>query len=312
MIFRQNHLLGIAPLDPEEITTILDTAESLAEISTREVKKVPILRGKTVVHLFYEPSTRTRSSFEMAAKRLSADTSSFSKAASSVLKGETLKDTILNLEAMNIDALVVRHPCAGAPHFISTFCDAHVVNAGDGPHEHPTQALLDALTIRRHKRRLKGLKVVITGDILHSRVARSNIWLLTKMGARVVLCGPPPLLPAAFAEMGAEIEYDLDRALDRADVVMMLRIQLERLQKNFFPTLREYRHLYALTPARFRKAKRDAIIMHPGPINRDVEITTELADAARSVILEQVANGVAVRMAVLYLLLGGKDREIPD
>jgi len=248
----------------------------------------------------------------MAAKRLSADTSSFSKSSSSVVKGETLKDTILNLEAMNIDALVVRHAGAGVPHFISTFCRSHVINAGDGPHEHPTQALLDALTIRRHKRRFKGLKVVITGDILHSRVARSNLLLLTKMGAHVILCGPPPLLPPDFEEMGAELEYDFDRALDRADVVMMLRVQMERQQKNFFPTLREYRRLYALTPERFRKARRDAIIMHPGPLNRDVEITTDLADAARSVILEQVANGVAVRMAVLYLLLGGKDREIPD
>lgn len=312
MSFRQKHLLGIAPLSPEEITTILDTADSLAEISTREVKKVPVLRGKTVVHLFYEPSTRTRSSFEMAAKRLSADISSFSKQTSSVVKGETLKDTVLNLEAMNIDAIVVRHACAGAPQFITTFCRSHVINAGDGTHEHPTQALLDALTIRRHKRRLKGLKVVITGDILHSRVARSNTLLLTRMGSRVVLCGPPPLLPAAFAELGAELEYDFDRALEGADVAMMLRIQLERQQKNFFPSLREYRRLYALTPERFRRARKDALIMHPGPINRDVEISTDLADSARSVILEQVANGVSVRMAVLYLLLGGKDREIPD
>jgi aspartate carbamoyltransferase catalytic subunit len=312
LAFNHKHLLGIEPLSASDITTILDTAESMAEISTREIKKVPVLRGKTIINLFYEASTRTRSSFELAAKRLSADISNFSKSTSSVIKGETLKDTILNLEAMSIDAIIIRHASSGSPHFISTFCSSAVVNAGDGSHEHPTQALLDAFTIRRHKKKLAGLKVVIVGDILHSRVARSNLLLMRKLGAQVVLVGPPPLLPAEFAGLGAEIEYDLDRALEGADVVMMLRIQLERQKKIFFPSIREYRDLFSLTPRRFRRAKRDAILMHPGPINRDVEISADLADSAKSVILEQVENGVSVRMAVLYLLLGGKEREITD
>jgi len=310
--FNHKHLLGIEPLSASDITTILDTAESMAEISTREIKKVPVLRGKTIINLFYEASTRTRSSFELAAKRLSADISNFSKSTSSVIKGETLKDTILNLEAMSIDAIIIRHASSGSPHFISTFCTSAVVNAGDGTHEHPTQALLDAFTMRRHKKKLAGLKVVIVGDILHSRVARSNLLLLRKLGAQVVLVGPPPLLPAEFAGLGAEIEYDLDRALEGADVVMMLRIQLERQKKIHFPSIREYRDQFGLTPRRFRRAKRDAILMHPGPINRDVEISADLADSAKSVILEQVENGVSVRMAVLYLLLGGKEREITD
>lgn len=312
MAFNHKHLLGIEPLSASDITTILDTAESMAEISTREIKKVPVLRGKTIINLFYEASTRTRSSFELAAKRLSADISNFSKSTSSVIKGETLKDTILNLEAMSTDAIIIRHASSGSPHFISTFCSSAVVNAGDGSHEHPTQALLDAFTIRRHKKKLAGLKVVIVGDILHSRVARSNLLLMRKLGAQVVLVGPPPLLPAEFAGLGAEIEYDLDRALEGADVVMMLRIQLERQKKIYFPSIREYRDLFGLTPRRFRRAKRDAILMHPGPINRDVEISADLADSAKSVILEQVENGVSVRMAVLYLLLGGKEREITD
>lgn len=312
MAFNHKHLLGIEPLSASDITTILDTAESMAEISTREIKKVPVLRGKTIINLFYEASTRTRSSFELAAKRLSADISNFSKSTSSAIKGETLKDTILNLEAMSIDAIIIRHASSGSPHFISTFCSSAVVNAGDGSHEHPTQALLDAFTIRRHKKKLAGLKVVIVGDILHSRVARSNLLLMRKLGAQVVLVGPPPLLPAEFAGLGAEIEYDLDRALEGADVVMMLRIQLERQKKIYFPSIREYRDLFGLTPRRFRRAKRDAILMHPGPINRDVEISADLADSAKSVILEQVENGVSVRMAVLYLLLGGKEREITD
>lgn len=312
MAFNHKHLLGIEPLSASDITTILDTAESMAEISTREIKKVPVLRGKTIINLFYEASTRTRSSFELAAKRLSADISNFSKSTSSAIKGETLKDTILNLEAMSTDAIIIRHASSGSPHFISTFCTSAVVNAGDGTHEHPTQALLDAFTMRRHKKKLAGLKVVIVGDILHSRVARSNLLLLRKLGAQVVLVGPPPLLPAEFAGLGAEIEYDLDRALEGADVVMMLRIQLERQKKIYFPSIREYRDQFGLTPRRFRRAKRDAILMHPGPINRDVEISADLADSAKSVILEQVENGVSVRMAVLYLLLGGKEREITD
>ncbi len=312
MAFNQKHLLGIQPLSASEIITLLDTAESLAEISSREVKKVPILRGKTIINLFYEPSTRTRSSFELAAKRLSADISNFSQESSSVAKGETLKDTILNLEAMNTDAIIIRHAFAGSPYFISTFCSSHIINAGDGAHEHPTQALLDALTIRQRKKKLSGLKIVIAGDILHSRVARSNALLLKKLGAEVVFVGPPLLLPPYFSTLGAKIDYNLDRAVKGADVIMMLRIQLERQAKNFFPSLREYRKLYSLTRERFQNAKKDAIIMHPGPINRDVEISTDLADSTESVILQQVENGLAVRMAVLYLLLGGKEHEIAD
>jgi len=308
----QKHLLGIEPLSKEDIFTVMETAESFLEISKRDVKKVPTLRGKTIINLFFEPSTRTKSSFELAAKRLSADIVNFSKQASSVVKGETLKDTVLNLEAMQSDAIVIRHSCPGAPRFIASFCRSHVINAGDGAHEHPTQALLDAFTIRQEKKQLEDLKVVIVGDILHSRVARSNIFLLHKVGARVVCVGPPALVPPYFNLLGAEIEYDFDRAVEGADVIMMLRIQLERQQKNFFPSLREYREVYSLTPRRFRRAKKNAIIMHPGPINRGVEISTDLADSAKSVILRQVENGIAVRMAVLYLLLGGKERETAD
>jgi aspartate carbamoyltransferase catalytic subunit len=310
--FDHKHLLGIEPLSKEEILAVLDTAESFLEISTREVKKVPTLRGKTVINLFFEPSTRTRSSFELAAKRLSADIINFSKLASSVVKGETLKDTVLNLEAMQSDAIIIRHSCPGAPHYVSTFCRSHVINAGDGAHEHPTQALLDAFTIRQEKKNLDGLKVLIVGDILHSRVARSNIFLLNKFGARVVCVGPPSLLPQEFEKLGVECDYNFDRAIEGADVIMMLRIQLERQQKNFFPSLREYREIFSLTQKRFRRAKKSAIIMHPGPINRGVEISTDLADSTKSVILKQVENGIAVRMAVLYLLLGGKERETAD
>jgi len=310
--FNKKHLLGIKQLTKAEIVTILDTAESLKEISKREVKKVPALRGKTIINLFFEPSTRTRSSFELAAKRLSADISSFSKASSSTVKGETLKDTVLNLEAMQTDALIIRHTASGTPYFLSTFCRSHVINAGDGTHEHPTQALLDAFTIREEKGKLKGLKVVIVGDILHSRVARSNIFLLNKMGAKVILVGPPGLVPLQMARLGAQVDYSMDRAVKDADVVMMLRIQLERQQKNFFPSVREYRNLFSLTPKRFETTRKNAIIMHPGPINRDVEISTQLADSLKSVILKQVENGIAIRMAVLYLLLGGKERDVTD
>ena len=312
MTLNPKHLLGIEELSPAEITTVLDTAESLSEISTREIKKVPTLRGKTVINLFFEPSTRTRSSFELAAKRLSADIVNFNRDASAVVKGESLKDTVLNLEAMNPDALVIRHQAAGVPYFISTFCRSHVINAGDGAHEHPTQALLDAVTIRQEKNDFTNLKVVIVGDILHSRVARSNIFCLSKLGAKIVVCGPPPLLPPEFEKLGVEIDYNFDRAVEEADVIMMLRLQLERQQKNFFPSIREYRNLYSLTRKRYRRAKRNAIIMHPGPINRTVEISADMADSARSVILKQVENGIAVRMAVLYLLLGGKERESFD
>ena len=309
MAFRHKHLLGIQPLTSSEIRTILDTAESFLEISTREVKKVPTLRGKTIINLFFEPSTRTKSSFELAAKRLSADIVNFNRMSSSIVKGESLKDTVLNLEAMNPDVLVVRHNCAGVPQFISTFCRSHIINAGDGAHEHPTQALLDAFTIEQEKKNIEGLKVIIVGDILHSRVARSNIFLLQKLGAKIVLVGPPPLLPREFENFGVQIEYNFEKAIQGADVVMMLRIQLERQQKNYFPSIREYRNLYSLTKKRFKRAKRNAIIMHPGPINRGVEISTDMAESAESVILKQVENGIAVRMAVLYLLLGGKGSE---
>lgn len=312
MEFKRRHLLGIQELDLSEIMAILDTAESLAEISTREVKKVPTLRGKTIINLFFEPSTRTRSSFELAAKRLSADIINFSQQTSSVVKGESLKDTVLNLEAMNPDALIIRHSCSGAPRFVSTFCRSHVINAGDGSHEHPTQALLDAFTIRQYKKSFSSLKVLIVGDILHSRVARSNIFLLQKLGADITLVGPPSLLPPEFASLGVKIDHSFDRALEGADVIMMLRIQKERQKANFFPSLREYRNLFCLTRERFHLAKKDAIIMHPGPINRGVEIDSEMADSLKSVILKQVENGIAVRMAVLYLLLGGKERETAD
>ncbi|NIO47901.1 MAG: aspartate carbamoyltransferase catalytic subunit [Candidatus Aminicenantes bacterium] len=312
MDFKHKHLLGIQGLTPSEIITVLDTAESFYEISTREVKKVPTLRGKTIINLFFEPSTRTRSSFELAAKRLSADIVNFNQDASSTVKGESLKDTILNLEAMNPDAIIIRHSCSGVPHFATTFCQSHIINAGDGSHEHPTQALLDAFTIRQEKKNFKDLKVTIVGDILHSRVARSNIFLLRKLGVRVVLIGPPPLVPLELKKFGVDIDFNIDRALEGADVIMMLRIQLERQQKNYFPSIREYRNLYSLTEKRFRRAKKSAIIMHPGPINRGVEISADMADSAKSVILKQVENGIAVRMAVLYLLLGGKDREAFD
>jgi len=312
LAFNHKHLLGIEHLSDFDIMTVLNTAESFLEISTREVKKVPILRGKTIINLNFEPSTRTRSSFELAAKRLSADITNFSSLNSSTIKGETLKDTVLNLEAMKADAIVVRHSCAGAPYFISTFCSSHIINAGDGAHEHPTQALLDAFTIRQEKKKIKGLRVIIIGDILHSRVARSNIFLLKKLGANIVLVAPPGFVPEELKRLGVNIDYNLDRALEGADIIMMLRIQMERQEKNFFPSIREYRNLFSLTGERFRRANKNAIIMHPGPINRGVEISADLADSVKSVILKQVENGVAVRMAVLYLLLGGKEREITD
>jgi len=248
----------------------------------------------------------------MAAKRLSADIVNFNKQTSSISKGESLKDTVLNLEAMKTDVIIVRHSCPGTALYISSFCRSHVINAGDGAHEHPTQALLDAFTIQQEKKSFEGIKAVIVGDILHSRVARSNIFLLNKLGAKIVLCGPPPLLPPEFKKFKVDIEYNMDKAIENADVIMMLRIQLERQTKNLFPSLREYRDLYSLTPQRLRRAKRNVIIMHPGPINRGVEISTDLADSVKSVILKQVENGLAIRMAILYLLLGGKERELTD
>jgi aspartate carbamoyltransferase catalytic subunit len=295
-------------LVPDEINLILDTAEGFSDIAARTIKKVPTLRGKTVVNFFVEPSTRTRSSFEVAEKRLSADSLNFSTSTSSLVKGETLLDTLRNLEAMSPDFIVLRHSEAGAPHFLARHGGTAIVNAGDGAHEHPTQALLDAFTMRRRKKRLAGLKVAIVGDIFHSRVARSNVCLLTKMGAEVVLCGPPTLLPRGVDRLGARVTWRMDDAIEGADVVMMLRIQRERMKGGFFPTLREYATFYGLSADRLKRAARDAIVMHPGPINRGVEIMGDVADGEASVILDQVQSGVAVRMAVLYLLAGG-DRE---
>ncbi|MGE5199194.1 MAG: aspartate carbamoyltransferase catalytic subunit [Rhodospirillaceae bacterium] len=306
---RGKDLLGITELTPSEISLILDTAEAMKEVSARPIKKVPALRGKTVINLFYEPSTRTRTSFEVAEKRLSADTLNIAIATSSVVKGETLIDTALNLEAMNPDIIVMRHAASGACHLLARTCRAGIVNAGDGMHEYPTQALLDAFTIRARKGRLQGLKVAIIGDMLHSRVFRSNVYLLTRMGAEVWACGPPTLMPAGVDQMGVRATTRVEDAVEGADAVMMLRIQLERMQGGFFPSLREYFQVFGMTPERVRLAKPDAIVMHPGPMNRGVEIASEVADGPASVILDQVANGVAVRMAVLYLLAGGGDDE---
>jgi len=302
--FSHRHLLGIEPLEPAEIETILDTAQGLREVLDRPIKKVPALRGKTVVNLFYESSTRTRSSFEVAEKVLSADSLSITAAGSSVTKGETLLDTARNLEAMRPDLIVMRHAASGAPHFLARHCRSGIVNAGDGAHEHPTQALLDALTLRQRKGRLKGLRVAIVGDITHSRVARSNLWLLTKLGAEVVLCGPPTVIPPGIEAM-APVTSRIEEAIEGADAVMMLRIQLERMTGGFFPSLREYHLRFGLTEERIKRARKDVLVLHPGPLNRGVEIASEVADGPYSVILDQVTNGVAVRMAVLLLLLGG-------
>jgi aspartate carbamoyltransferase catalytic subunit len=308
MRLRTRHLLGIAGIEADEIELILDTAESFAEIGEREIKKVPTLRGKTVVNFFVEPSTRTRSSFELAEKRLSADSVNFSAANSSFVKGETLLDTARNLEAMAPDFIVIRHSEAGAPHFLARHSRCSIINAGDGAHEHPTQALLDAYTIRRRKP-LVGLRVAIVGDILHSRVARSNVLLLSKMGSDVVVCGPPTLLPPGVEELGCRVCHSADEALEGADIVMALRLQLERMTCGYLPSLREYAKLYGVNAARLERAAPDAIVMHPGPMNRGVEITGDVADGDRSVILEQVTNGVAVRMAILYLLAGEVESE---
>jgi len=306
---RHKDLLGIVDLTAEEIALILDTAEAMKEVGTRPIKKVPALRGKTVVNLFYEPSTRTRTSFEIAEKRLSADTLNIAIGTSSVVKGETLADTALNLEAMAPDMIVLRHSSSGACHLLSRICRSAIINAGDGMHEHPTQALLDAFTIRERKKQLKGLKVAIIGDLLHSRVLRSNIQLLTKMGAQVWVCGPPTLIPTDIRRFGVTATSSVDEAVTDADVVMLLRIQLERMEGAYFPSLREYFRVFGMTEARLRQAKPDVMIMHPGPMNRGVEIASEVADGPYSVILDQVANGVAVRMAVLYLLAGGAEHE---
>jgi aspartate carbamoyltransferase catalytic subunit len=306
MSWHRKHLLDIESLAPEEIITVLDTARAFKAVGERAIKKVPALRGKTVVNLFVEPSTRTRISFELSEQRLSADIINFTAEASSLKKGETLRDTALNLEALNADFIVIRHSASGAPHFLARVVKASVINAGDGAHEHPTQALLDAFTIRERKGKIEGLNVTILGDILYSRVARSNIWALTKLGAKVTLCGPSTLVPRVFEQMGCRVTYDVDEAIREADIIHLLRIQHERQRKSMFPSLGEYSSLFGLNKARLARTKPDALIMHPGPINRGVEIDSEIADCDRSLILEQVTNGLAVRMAVLFLVNGGK------
>ena len=300
----RRHLLGLADLSAEEIAFVLDTAESFKEVSTRSVKKVPALRGRVVVNAFFEDSTRTRTSFTLAAQRLSADTLDFSAAGSSVSKGEGLIDTVRTIEAMGVDAIVIRHPHAGAAELVSKWVDVCVINAGDGAHEHPTQGLLDLYTIRERFGRIAGLKVAIVGDIANSRVARSNLWGLTKLGAEVVLVGPSTLVPRSLARPGVSISHDLDAVLPTVDVVNMLRVQFERVQSSQFPSVREFTSLFGLTAERFRRAKPDVFVMHPGPMNRGIEIAPQIADGPNSGILKQVTNGLAVRMAVLYLVTG--------
>jgi aspartate carbamoyltransferase catalytic subunit len=308
MSLRSRHLLGLEGMPADDINLILDTAVSFKEILTRTIPKVPTLRGVTVVNLFYEPSTRTRISFELAEKRLSADTVNFSASGSSVVKGETLKDTVLNIEAMKIDMVVIRHQAPGAPHYLTSVCQSVIINAGDGAHEHPTQGLLDIYTMREKYGAVEGLKVVIVGDIKHSRVARSNIWGLLALGAKVAVCGPPTLLPVEMETFGVKVYDDLDRALEGADVVNVLRLQRERQQSGLLPSLREYSRYYGITRERLGKLNENFIIMHPGPVNRGVEISSEVAEGPYSVILPQVTNGVAIRMAVLYLLSGGRGK----
>ncbi|HXC62670.1 MAG TPA: aspartate carbamoyltransferase catalytic subunit [Nitrospiria bacterium] len=309
-MLKRKDLLSITDLTPDEITVILDTAVSFKEVMARDIKKVPTLRGKTVINLFVEPSTRTRTSFELAAKRLSADIVNISSSTSSLTKGEGLLDMARNLEAMRADLIVLRHPSAGAPHLLARTLQCGVINAGDGAHEHPTQALLDVFTIRERKKTISGLRVLLVGDILHSRVARSDLHALKKMGAQVTLVGPGTMIPRGIEPWGVQVAYNFDEALDKADqkpdVIIMLRLQLERQEKGFIPSLREYSKLYGLTMARLRRAAPDALVMHPGPINRGIEIAPDVADSLSSVILDQVTNGVAVRMALLYLLMGGK------
>jgi len=308
MTWNRKHLLDLQNMAAAEITHVLDTAREFKTVGERSIKKVPALRGKTVVNFFVEPSTRTRISFELAALRLSADVINFSAEASSLKKGETLRDTARNLEALNADVIIIRHSASGAPHFLARFLNAHVVNAGDGAHEHPTQGLLDAFTIRERKGRIEGLNVTILGDILYSRVARSNIWALTKLGARVTLCGPPTLVPKCFESFAPNVRvtWNIDEALKGADVVNLLRIQHERQKASMFPSTSEYAALFGLNEARMKQVKPDALIMHPGPINRGVEIDSSVADGLQSVILEQVTNGLAVRMATLFLVNGGR------
>ena len=308
MPFNRKHLLGLEELSADEIRTILDTADTFKEISERPIKKVPALRGKTIANLFYEPSTRTRISFELAEKRLSADTVSFSKAGSSVVKGESLRDTVENIRAMKVDMVVMRHSSSGSHRYLANFLDASIINAGDGQHEHPTQGLLDMMTLRQHWGTLEGKHVTIIGDIMHSRVARSNIWGLTKMGAAVTVCGPSTMMPPDVEELGdggVKVEYDIREAIAEADAINILRIQLERQKARLFPSVREYFEVFGVTPDVLDAAPEHCIVMHPGPMNRGVEISQDVADGERAVILEQVTNGVAVRMAVLFLVAGG-------
>jgi aspartate carbamoyltransferase catalytic subunit len=308
----RKNLIDLEDLRAEEITLILDTADSFKEVSERPIKKVPALRGTTVANMFYEPSTRTKLSFELAEKRLSADIVSFAKATSSVVKGESLRDTAENIQAMKVDVVVMRHGSSGAHQFLSAFLDASIINAGDGQHAHPTQALLDMMTLRERWGTFEGKKVTIIGDIMHSRVARSNIWGLTKMGVEVTVCGPPTMVPAEverLGEGGVTVEFDLRKAVSDADAINILRIQLERQKSKLFPSLREYLYVYGITPEVLREVPEHCLIMHPGPMNRGVEISQEVADGDRAVILEQVTNGVAVRMAVLFLIAGGKFEE---
>lgn len=307
MLLKSKHILGLQEMEPTEINIILDTAQSHKEILSRDVKKVPILRGKSICTLFYENSTRTKTSFELAAKIMSADTSSISVAGSSINKGESFKDTLLTLEAMGVDLFVIRHGASGSPHFASKLVNSHIVNAGDGTHEHPTQGLLDMFTIREKKGVIEGLKVLIVGDVMHSRVARSNIWGLSKMGAEVRLCAPSTLIPSEIEKLPVKAYTNLDEAMDGVDVVNVLRIQLERMDRGFFPSIAEYAKLFGVNRNRLKKAKEDVLVLHPGPMNRGVEITADVADAEFSVITDQVTNGLAVRMAILYLLLGGSN-----
>lgn len=307
MKLRSKDILGLRGMDPDEMLLILDTADSLREVLDRRIKKVPTLRGRSLVTLFYEPSTRTRTSFELAGKYLSADTVNIATTTSAVVKGETLKDTAKTLEVMGIDCVIMRHPIAGAPHMLAKHLTASVINAGDGMHEHPTQGLLDMYTIRAKKRRIKGLKVAVIGDVYHSRVARSNIWGLLALGAEVHVAGPATLLPPEVERMGVTVHERVEDAVRDADVVNVLRLQLERQQRGLFPTIREYAREYGVNRERLALAKPDVTVMHPGPMNRGVEIATDVADSDQSVIVEQVTNGVAIRMALLFLLMGGGD-----
>ena len=306
MEWKRKDLITLEELSGKEIELILDTAKSFQEVSTRAVKKVPALRGKTIVNLFFEPSTRTRTSFELAAKRLSADILSFEVSTSSVSKGETIVDTAKNIEAMKVDCFIIRHSVAGAPYLISKNVSCAVINAGDGCHEHPTQALLDLFTVREKFGKIKNIRISIIGDILHSRVARSNIWGFKKLGAKITVCGPPPLIPLDIEKMGVKVTYKVEEAIESADIIYLLRLQKERQKENFLPSLKEYSKIYGIDMEKFSKVKKKIVIMHPGPMNRGVEIKSEIAERDNSLILEQVTNGIAVRMAVLYLTIGSR------